>query len=200
MASSPPPAWATYSLRGRLLWLLLIAVALAALVQAVIAYYAARAEADEIFDHQMEQIALVVRGGLPLGVSTQRLEGDPEDPTFDFVIQVWTRDGAPVFASKEQLELPRPAAPGFSEVTAHGARYRVYSMQTPTEVIQVAQEMAAREELAGSLVLRMVSPVMMLVPILMLAVWWVVTQSTRPLVRARQQIARRAADGVSPLG
>jgi two-component system OmpR family sensor kinase len=33
----------------------------------------------------------------------------------------------------------------------------------------------------------------------MLAVWWVVTRSTRPLARAREQVARRAADELSPL-
>jgi two-component system OmpR family sensor kinase len=70
---------------------------------------------------------------------------------------------------------------------------------TPTRVIQVGQDIAARRELAASLVLRIVGPGMLLAPVLMLAVWWVVTRSTRPLLRARQQIARRAANKLSPL-
>src|ERR1700674_112127 len=197
MASAPPPVSPTYSLRGRLLWLLLVAVALGALVQGAIAYYAAGSEADEIFDYHMQQIALALRGGLPLGPSPQRVENDVGEPNFDFVIQVWARDGTPLFASTERAELPRQAVPGFSNVTAHGTNYRVFTMLTPTQVIQVAQDIAARRELAESLVLRIVGPVMLLAPVLMLAVWWVVTQSTRPLLRVRQQIARRAADKLS---
>ena len=197
MASPPLPNARTYSLRGRLLWLLLIAVALAALVQGALAYYAAGHEADEIFDYHMQQIALATRGSA-IG-SVQPIEHDVEEANFDFVIQVWSRDGTPVFASTKRAELPRQARPGFSDVTAHGTEYRVFSMETATQVIQVSQERSARRELAGTLVLRIVGPVMLLAPVLMLAVWWVVTQSTRPLARARRQIARRAADELSPL-
>ena len=81
----------------------------------------------------------------------------------------------------------------------NGTRYRVFSTRTSTQVIQVAQDLSARQELAGSLVLRIVGPVMLFAPILMLAVWWVVSRSTRPLLRAREQIARRAAEELSPL-
>ena len=63
MASPTPSAVRTYSLRGRLLWLLLIAVAVAALVQSAIAYYEASSEADEIFDYHMQQIALRCAAG-----------------------------------------------------------------------------------------------------------------------------------------
>src|ERR1700682_2515850 len=199
MANSPPPASPTYSLRGRLLWLLLIAVALAALLQGAIAYYAAGSEADEIFDYHMQQIALALRGGLSFGPLPPRPSHDVDEPNFDFLIQVWAVDGTPVFASADPAELARQSVPCFADVTPHGTRYRVFLSRTPTHVIQVAQDIAARRELATSLVLRIVGPVMLLAPLLMLAVWWVVTRSTRPLLRARQQIARRAADKLSPL-
>ena len=199
MVSLPLLSARTYSLRGRLLWLLLIAVALAALVQGAIAYYAASSEADEIFDYHMQQIALALRGGRPRGPLPQRLEHDVEEANFDFVIQVWAPDGSALFSSTERPELPRQTTPGFSDVTAHGTRYRIFSMPTSTQFIEVAQDLSARRELAGSLVLRIVGPVMLLAPVLMLIVWGVVTQSTRPLVRTRQQIARRAADELSPL-
>jgi two-component system OmpR family sensor kinase len=198
MASAPPPA-SSYSLRGRLLRLLLVAIALAALLQGAIAYYAAGSEADEIFDYHMQQIALALRGGLSYGPLPPRAGQDVDEQNFDFLIQVWTADGTPVFASASPAELPPQSVPGFSDVTAHGTRYRVFLSRTPTHVIQIAQDIAARRELAASLVLRIVGPVMLLAPLLMLAVWWAVTRSTRPLLRARQQIARRAADKLFPL-
>ena len=195
----PPPAPRSYSLRGRLLWLLLIAVALAALVQGGLAFYAASSEADGIFDYHMQQIALALRGGLTSGPLPRHLAHDVDEADFDFVIQIWSLDGTPELTSSERVELPRQAAQGFSDVTVNGTRYRVFSTRTSTQVIQVAQDLSARQELAGSLVLRIVGPVMLFAPILMLAVWWVVSRSTRPLLRAREQIARRAAEELSPL-
>ena len=199
MARRTAPAVRGYSLRGRLLWLLLIAVAIAAIIQSVYAYYSAVSEADEIFDYQMQQIALALRDGTPLGATPPRFGHDVEEANFDFLIQVFAPDGTLVFASAQDELLPRQNEVGFSDVAAHGTRYRVFSLHTPTRVIQVGQDTAARRELAGGLVLRMVGPVMLLAPVLMLAVWWVVTQSTRPLARAREQVARRAADELSPL-
>src|SRR6202171_5323724 len=139
MANSPPPASPTYSLRGRLLWLLLIAVALAALLQGAIGYSAAGSEADEIFDYHMQQIALALRGGLLPPSLPPRPEEDGDGPNFDFVIQIWAADGTPVFASTNRAELPRQAVQGFSDVTVSGTQYRVYSMVTPTRVIQVGR-------------------------------------------------------------
>src|ERR1700682_6142181 len=121
MADPVPPAAQTYSRRRRLLWLLLIAVGLTALVQGAVAYYAAGREADQIFDYHMQQIALALRGRVPLA-SSQRPEQDGEETNFDFLIQVWTPDGTPVFASEKGEELPRQPGQGFSDVTAHGTR------------------------------------------------------------------------------
>src|ERR1700732_1731128 len=109
MASPALPAARTYSLRGRLLWLLLIAGALAALVLSSIAYYGASAAADEIFDYHMQQIALALRGGLPLGPSHQRLEHEVEEANFDFVVQVWTLYPMLASAFTAQAQLPRRA-------------------------------------------------------------------------------------------
>lgn len=199
MVGAKPSAGPAHSLRGRLLWLLLIAVGLAALIQGGVAYYSAVSEADEIFDYHMQQIALALRNGTPIGPGPQRFEHDVEEANFDFVIQVWGADGTLLFASAQEDLLPKQERRGFSNVAAHDTRYRVFSMQTVARVIQVAQDMSARRELAGSLVLRIVGPVMLFAPVLMLAVWWVVTKSTQPLARAREDIARRAADELSPL-
>ena len=55
----------THSLRARLLWLLLAAVLAGTLTQGLFAYRTALAEADEIFDYHMQQMAMSLRSGLP---------------------------------------------------------------------------------------------------------------------------------------
>ena len=188
----------SHSLRARLLWLLLIAIMLAAGAQAFIAYRTALAETDVIFDYQMQQMALSLRPGLPIG--NRLSEGlATDDENLDFVIQVWTADGLRIFQSTAQSQLPQRAVLGFSNVQARGTTYRLFSVVAGTQVIQVAQDLAARRAMAGNLALRTVSPMLVMVPLLMLVVWWVVSASLAPVARVRQQVAARQADELGEL-
>ena len=93
-----------YSLRTRLLWLLLAAISMTALAQGLSAYRTARGEADQIFDYHMQQMAMSLRSGLPTS-ATGADNGLQDDENFAFVVQVWTADGLRVFASTP-LQLP----------------------------------------------------------------------------------------------
>ena len=161
------------SLRTRLLWFLLAAISLAALLQGWVAYHSARAEADQIFDYHMQQMALSLRSSLPgsgWGANTPELD---DEENFDFVVQVWSADGLRVFESSAHTALPQRAVIGFSDVRAKGSTYRVFSLQSRAHVIQIAQDLAVRRAMAGTLALRTVVPIALMAPLLMLVVWWV---------------------------
>ena len=190
------PLWR--SLRARLLGSLLAVILLGALIQGAVAYRSALREADQLFDYNMQQMAQSLRSGIPL----INRGGPPELESlndFDFVVQVWTVDGIRIFESSPSLILPQRAVLGFSTVRTSRAEYRVYSIQTNSRVIQVAQDLATRRRLAGNLALRTVAPVAMIVPLLMLVTWWVVTHALLPVDRVRGEVARRAADDLSPV-
>jgi two-component system OmpR family sensor kinase len=190
---------ATNSLRARLLGLLLLAIVLTAAAQSLVVYQQARAEADSIFDYHMQQMAQALRNGVTMPtmpVLDDELAGSDD---FDFVVQVWSADGARLFHSSAKGELPQRAVLGFSEMRVAGAPYRVYSLQTRTQVIQVAQDMAPRREMARTLALRTVAPIVWMAPLLMLIAWWVVSASLRPVARVAQQVAKRQADDLSTL-
>lgn len=189
----------SHSLRARLIWLLLVAILFTAGAQAIIAYRTALAEADVIFDYQMEQMALSLRPGLPVESRPDGHLVPDDEENFDFVIQVWTADGLRVFESAARAELPQRAVLGFSTVQARGTTYRLFSVASGTQVIQVAQDVAARREMAGTLALRTVSPMLVMVPLLMLLAWWVVSASLAPVSRIREQVAARQADDLSEL-
>jgi len=189
----------SHSLRARLIWLLLVAILFTAGAQAIVAYRTALAEADAIFDYQMEQMALSLRPGLPVESRPDRRLIPDEDENFDFVIQVWTADGLRVFESAARADLPQRAVMGFSTVRARGTTYRLFSVASGTQVIQVAQDVAARRDMAGTLALRTVSPMLAMVPVLMLLAWWVVSASLAPVWRIREQVAARQADDLSEL-
>ncbi|WP_225783236.1 ATP-binding protein [Xenophilus sp. Marseille-Q4582] len=185
------------SLRARLLAFLLAAIVLAGGVQAVVTYRTALKEADAIFDYHMQQMALSLRAGLPPSATVQGL-GDGEQ-NFEFIVQVWSLDGRRIFESAEDALLPQLAVLGFTEVQARGTQYRVFSMQTRGQVIQVAQDLAPRRRMAGALAWRTVAPVALMAPLLMLVVGGVVGSALRPVARVRAQVAARQPDDLSPV-
>jgi two-component system OmpR family sensor kinase len=65
--------------------------------------------------------------------------------------------------------------------------------------VQVAQDLAVRRSMASNLALRTLGPIAVMVPILMLVVWWVVSGSLEPVARVRKQVASRQADDLSPV-
>ncbi|MDO9357460.1 MAG: sensor histidine kinase N-terminal domain-containing protein, partial [Polaromonas sp.] len=184
-----------HSLKRRLLWFVLAAILLATVLQATTAYRSALKQADAMFDDHLQQMARSLRGGIPPGA----LMPDGEDDAgFDLYVQIWGQDGTQIFRSTRSA-LPPRAVLGFSDVEAHGKHYRVYSLQTPFQTVQIAQDLDARTARARALAARAVLPFALLTPLLMLAVWWVINRSLAPIERARRQVARRAADDFSPL-
>ena len=192
-----PRVAVTHSLRGRLLWFLLAAISMAAVAQAMIAYRSALYDADQIFDYHMQQMALSLRSGAPMTNSSSGPMPDAENN--DLVVQVWTPDGVQVFRSLSRAALPQRAVLGFSNVKANGTTYRIFSVQTANQTVQVAQDMAVRQRMAGTLALRTVGPIAVMAPVLMLVVWWVVSGSLAPISRVKRQVAARQADDLSPV-
>jgi two-component system, OmpR family, sensor kinase len=186
-----------HSLRARLLGLLLLAIVLTALAQALIVYREARAEADGIFDYHMQQMAQALRTGVSMPTLPSLDDELSGSESFDFLVQVWSNDGLSMFQSRAGAPLPQRAVLGFSEVRVHGTPYRVYSMQTRSHVIQVAQDLGPRRAMARNLALRTVLPILWMAPLLMLVAWWAVSASLRPVARVREQVAMREADDLS---
>lgn len=184
-----PPA---HSLRKRLLLLLLASIALFAAIQGVGAYRSALQQADALFDYHLRQMA----HAMPRGADPRPPPGDEED--FDFLVQIWGPDGAQLFRSPRSA-LPRSGVLGFSDVTVQGQAFRVYTVQTPWQTVQIAQDLDARNARARAIAAHAVLPVALMAPLLMLVVWWVVSRSLAPVERARRQVAVRAADDLSPL-
>lgn len=192
----------THSLRARLIGLLLLAIVLAAGLQAAVVYRQARAEADGIFDYHMEQMAQALRAGaLPPGPPAIAGEEPPlPAEAFDFFVQVWTQDGLRVFQSGTGAALPQRAVLGFANIEVDGKPYRVYSMQSRTQVVQVAQDLRPRQAMARALAWRTVLPIAWMAPLLMLVAWAVVSASLAPVARVRRQVAAREADELAEVG
>lgn len=190
----------SHSLRARLLFFLFAAIAVGALAQGVIAYRSTLRQADAIFDSLLQRTALSLGTGdglLRMGPS--HATGSATPVADDLIIQIWTPDGVRVFNSRSRRPLPDRIVLGFSDTDVEGSTYRVYSLATPFQVIQVAQDMNVRKHMAGALAWRTVAPIAAAAPLLMLIVWYVVSGSLRPVKRARAQVADRRPEDLSPI-
>ena len=183
------PRSGTWSLRRRLLWLVIAAIGLVTLLQAATAYRSALREADRMFDYHLQEVARSVHGGIPFA---------PGADISDYSVQVWGPDGTELYRSRG-LQLPAQAVLGFSDSRVNGVRLRIYTLQTPEHTIQIAQDLDAREARARALAANAVMPIVLLAPLLMLAVGWVISDTLGPLRRMRKQVAQRAASDLSPL-
>ena len=190
----------THSLRARLLGFILGAIVVAAAVQVVTAYRTALREADAIFDRHMEKMALSLRSGTPLINEEPNSAFSADRESEDFFVQMWSANGVPIFQSAAHRRLRQPGPPGFSNLQSLDNRtYRLFVISTPQQVILVAQDMAARRDMARSLALHTVLPALLMAPLLMLVVWWVVSRSLAPVASVRTQVARRRADDLHPV-
>lgn len=185
------------SLRARLLLLLFASVVLTAGIQSFIAYRTSLDETNEIFDYQMEQMALSLRPGLNLdGYGGSGFRPD-EDDSFEFIVQVSTVNGKILFQSSARTTLPQRDSTGFTLFDARATTYKLYTLRHGGQLIQVAQDRSARRSLARNLAFRTTLPVMVMVLLLLFLVWWVVTSSLKPVYRVQRQIATREADSLA---
>ena len=187
------------SLRARLFAFLLALAAISALAVGTATYLSVRAEADQLFDYHLEQMALSLRDH---GRIDETERAVLENREFDYVVQIWSVDGVELYSSRAP-DLPRILPPravlGFSEVDVAGAPWRVYSAATPTRVLQVGQPLAVRRRLAAAAAGRSVLPIVGAAPLVALGLWWLVGVSLAPLARVAEATRTRGAGSLEPL-
>ena len=184
------------SIRARLLIALLGLVALISLLAGTLTYRRVLAETSTLFDYQLRQMALSLRSQIPMA---PRLELPPDQADVDFVIQIWDVYGTRVYFSRPGLPLINETALGYADVRVAGQRWRTYGLQTLNGVIQIAQPVRVREELARGAALRVVIPLLLLVPLLGAAVAGVVGSGLKPLRRVASEVQRRDAHSLTPI-
>lgn len=184
------------SIRRKLLGWLLAAVLVAGLTAAWGIYRQARTELDAVFDYHLRQLALSLRNRSFEGMLIEPADLAGE---FDFVIQVWDRDGGRLYFSRPYVALPDHARLGYDTVPSADGLWRVFAIQAQGLTIQVAQPMSVRNRLAAGSALRTLSPFLVLLPLLGLLVWFVVGRELRPLETVARAVGKRTATALDPL-
>jgi two-component system OmpR family sensor kinase len=185
------------SIRRQLLVWLLAGLLLGVAVAAVGTYLRARQEANALFDHQLQEMVASLTdapfAAAPAGASGN---GGPDDA---LVVQIWDRNGMQLYLSQPQRVLPQHAQLGFTNLRTESGEWRVFSALTGSQVVQVAQPMRARRELAASMALRTIVPLLAVLPALGLLIWFIIARGLEPLERVAAAVGRRSPTQLEPL-
>ena len=186
------------SIRKHLLVLLLSALAGGVLIASAAVYVLARQEANELFDYHLEQVArsLPGRSFSAIDPEVQSIERADDGSV---VIQIWDRAGVQLYFSRPSSRLPERAELGYSTVKTPVGSWRVYSSLVGANVVQVAQPMRVRQQLATDIALRTVTPLLLLIPVLGIAILLIVRRGLKPLRRIAAEVDARNAGALGPV-
>ncbi len=183
------------SIRKTLLLWLTGSLAIGIALTAWLTYHQARQEANEIFDYQMQQMAL----SLPSQAFSPLAPGRAPDPDENIVIQIWDNNGLRIYGSHLEAGVPQWAELGFSSVHTPNGDWRVYGAQLGETVVQIAQPLNVRRLLAASIALRTIAPLLLLFPLMAILIWLAVGRGLAPILRVTGEVERRDAHALSPL-
>jgi two-component system OmpR family sensor kinase/two-component system sensor histidine kinase QseC len=184
------------SIRTRLLIALILLVALVSTLAGTITYRRVLNETSTLFDYQLRQMALSLRSQISLA---PRIEVPPDQGDTDFVIQIWDLFGARMYLSRPGLPIINQTVLGYADLSVQGQKWRAFGLQTAAGVIQIAQPISVRERLARAAALRIVVPLIVLLPVMALFVAWIVGRGLQPLQRLTAEVQRRDASSLKPL-
>lgn len=189
------------SIRARLSIYLLLAAIFTAMVIGAFTYRHTLKQNEAMFDYQLRQIALSLRDqGL---ITRPGLNYNLGDDGLEVVVRIWTASGTILYLSHPGNPLPDRITLGFSDLDTTERRWRVYGLVARDRIIQVAQPLDLRRDLATAAALRSLTPLLAFAPLMALLIWWLVKSSLSSLQRLATEIAQRdarALDEVSAAG
>jgi len=205
-----PENRSNWSLRGRLLALLISLVCVLMAAGTATTYLEARATSQRMYDESMRQTGELLlqlaqheleEHGPSLGEALLRAETLPGP--FAFRYQVWTED---LRASYRTANAPRtPMMPlnytGFGWTVIDGQRWRSFSLwnQAHSLQLQIAEPVETHRELPSQFFWTLVSTLAVLLIIGGALIWWVIAHSFRTVRTSAQLVAERSANDLRPI-
>ncbi|MFZ2973954.1 MAG: ATP-binding protein [Ferribacterium limneticum] len=202
MSGTGTTVW--FSLRRRLLGLLLGGVSAAWLVTMVFSYIDAHHEVDELFDAQLVQGAQTL-----LALASHDEDDDLEEDLGKAAhkyqrslrFQIWRVDGKLLMRSNNAPETPLTVAAGFSETHDQAGHWRHFSQWNDDRSVQVqvSENHDIRDDLIGHIAWRLLVPALFGLPLIGFWVWLATRRGFASLDGIARQIASRDPQQLQPV-
>lgn len=182
------------SIQSQLLLWLSAGILLATGITGAAIYYSLRAEANELLDYQLQQVALSLPDHVRDDADFQSQELEE-----DILIQVWDSQGKLIYSSIPDSSLPHYKQQGFQTVNAFDEDWRLYIENRRSNFIQIAQPLSVRDALAANLAVRTLLPFFLLVPAMLVLVVIIVRRNIAPLDGIARSLGQRSPVDLQPL-
>lgn len=158
-------------------------------------YWLGMRQQGEIFDERLRVLSF----NLPVTALLQMPRGANDNSADGIVVQVWRVDGTLLWTS-EARAAPISTRIGMTDVEYADERWRSFTRVVPGGlVLQVTQDLEVRERRAAAEALRLVLPLLVLLPLLALLTGWVVSTQLAPLRQLAARMRQRPAQDTSPV-
>ena len=184
---------------------LVLALAAGGLLLGLATYEFTRQEMADVFDEQLKQLALSVRthyGGEDSTLPDSRVTpgGEAELEDSGLVTQIWNLDKQRVFLSLPAADIPWVDKEGYLTLDTRQGAWRVYAERSPTHLIQAAQLMSAREELAMDTAVEILLPnLAATLALIALLLAYGLRRGLAPLTQASKDVGQRSASSLEPI-
>ncbi|WP_259779806.1 sensor histidine kinase [Aestuariispira ectoiniformans] len=181
------------SIKGRLVVSVLAVIVLSTLLTLGITYFKLRAELDELFDENMQQVAeTVIRHG---SARTEKLRSSDNDRDRlkgeeEFLIQIW-RNGRLTYSSLPKVKFPFQSVDGAHTVTFEGQEWRYYATGQGDMFVQVSQPLPIRHGASWEIYSELLIPILLQLPIVLAIIGFFIAHGFKPLTRISNSIAMR---------
>jgi two-component system, OmpR family, sensor kinase len=187
------------SIRRNLVLWLVGALVLGVIVVLVVTYVLTRLQVGRVFDDELKQVAEAVY--LREDWAEERRLRIAR-PGFFLSVRAYDQSGR-IYFETALPSLPPDAPQTFSEgfvfMDTTAGSWRVYTHVAPEGIVQVGQPVATRDTLARDLSLRVLMPLLLLIPVLIALVATVLKRALAPLSETSRRVSDRDASRLDPL-
>ncbi len=182
------------SIRNYLVWVLISILILLTFLAAIQGYRASMIKATKLFDSELEVLA----DALILVNPNQHMH---VKQSLAFSFQLWQSQRLVLRSENTQENAISSFAEGFQNKNFDGQRWRVYAKKSDDGDLWlfVAQPLQKRFELAESVILAAVAPIVLSIPIIALLIYWVVSRGLMPLNRLTRVLEKKNIDDFSKI-
>jgi len=196
----------TSSIHRRVLLWALGALALGACLLVGGSWWLLQQEMGEVFEDNLKQVALAVASHHDTNgtawqprLAQQLPRVYEEYGKFEFLTQVWSREGKLLHTSDHSVALPFQSRSGPSELTAQGEKWHVYTIVMEDGIVQSAQRSSERQLLARETASGLIIPALLMLAVIAALLTLALRRGLAPLSQAASEVTALSVEALHPI-